>query len=119
VTFLAYSQVLENQFVRFDDHDYVTENSPVLGGFSAESFRWAFSTFHASNWHPLTWLSHMLDVRFFGVDPTWHHAINLLFHMLNTVLLFGVLIEMTGESWKSALVAALFALHPLHVESVA
>ena len=80
---------------------------------------WAFSTMTAGNWHPLTWLSHMLDCQIFGLQPGWHHLVNALLHGANTVLLFVVLRAMTGTAWRSALVAALFAVHPLHVESVA
>ncbi|MHC4658730.1 MAG: tetratricopeptide repeat protein [Planctomycetota bacterium] len=83
------------------------------------SITWAFTTDHASNWHPLTWLSHMLDCRLFGTEPGWHHLTNLLFHVMNTLLLFAVLNRMTRALWRSAFVAAAFALHPLHVESVA
>ena len=88
-------------------------------GFTWEGIRWAFTALAAANWHPLTWLSHMLDVSLFGLDPGFHHLVNLLFHLLNTALLFFVLKAMTGACWRSAFVAALFALHPLHVESVA
>ncbi len=119
MTALAYSQVLGHSFVRFDDDRYVTQNPVVLRGLAAESVGWAFSSFHVANWHPLTWLSHMLDVELFGLDPSGHHGVNLLFHALNTSLLFLALRRMTGRYWESAFVAALFAVHPLHVESVA
>ena len=84
-----------------------------------EAIRWAFTTGHAGNWHPLTWISHMLDIQLFGLNPQGHHLMNLFFHIANTLLLFFVLHRMTKALWQSAFVAALFALHPLHVESVA
>jgi Tfp pilus assembly protein PilF len=118
-TWAVHAPVLESDFVLFDDPQYVTENAPVLEGLTADGLTWAFTTGHASNWHPITWLSHMLDVDLFGVDPAGHHATNLLLHVLNALLLFGLLNSMTERLWPSALVAALFALHPLHVESVA
>jgi hypothetical protein len=106
-------------FVNYDDGMYVYENPQVRAGLTGRGIAWAFTTFHASNWHPLTWLSHMLDVEMFGLDAGWHHRVNVLFHALNAILLFLVLRGMTGEDWKSGFVAALFAVHPLHVESVA
>src|SRR5207249_5072393 len=102
-----------------DDPLYVTENPHVNQGLTWSGTIWAFSHSHATNWHPLTWLSHSLDVQLFGLRPGAHHLINLLFHAANTLLLFWVLKSMTGALWRSALVAALFAVHPLHVESVA
>jgi tetratricopeptide (TPR) repeat protein len=108
-----------NGFVDFDDPLYVTENPHVNGGITLESFVWAFTATHVSNWHPLTWLSHMLDCQLFRLNPLWHHLTSLLFHVTNTLLLFWVLKRMTGALWPSAFVAAVFALHPLHVESVA
>ncbi|MCK5172165.1 MAG: tetratricopeptide repeat protein [Planctomycetes bacterium] len=119
VTLLAYSQVVSNGFVSFDDISYISSNDNVTGGITAESAAWAFRTTRAGNWHPLTWLSHMLDCQLFGIDPGWHHLVNVLFHIANALLLFGVLKKMTGSLWPSALTAALFALHPLCVESVA
>jgi protein O-mannosyl-transferase len=107
------------EFFIFDDPDYVTKNQHVLKGITMEGIRWALTSGDASNWHPLTWLSHMLDVQLFGLKPGWHHLTNLLFHVANTLLLFFVLQRMTKAIWESAFVAALFALHPLHVESVA
>ena len=106
-------------FVNYDDGDYVTRNAHVLAGWTWEGVRWAFTTFHAANWHPLTWLSLMLDVQLFGVDPGAHHAISLAIHAAGAVVLFAALRQMTASRWASALVAALFAIHPLHVESVA
>jgi hypothetical protein len=115
----AYWSVDKCEFSSFDDYQYVSRNYHVISGFSRENLAWAFSTFRAGNWHPLTWLSHMLDCRLYGLKPAGHHLTNLLFHLLNTILLFLVLKKMTGSLWKSALVAALFGIHPLHVESVA
>jgi hypothetical protein len=106
-------------FVAFDDPRYVLDNPHVLAGLSWPGVRWAFSTTFAANWHPLTWLSLMLDVEVFGPDPGWMHRVNLLWHCADTVLLFLVLRAATGSTWRPALVAALFAVHPLHVESVA
>ena len=119
VTFAAFRSLLSSAFINFDDPLYVTENVHVQMGFSPGSIAWAFTTTEGANWHPQTWLSHMLDVQFFGLDPHRHHLTSLLFHMLNTVLLFLLFARMTGALWRSAFVAALFALHPLHVESVA
>ncbi len=119
VTAAVYWQVGGFEFVRWDDDKYITENPIVSHGLSPDGIRWAFSTFEQSNWHPLTWLSHMLDVQWFGLDAGRHHKVNLFFHILNTLILFIALQRMTGALWKSGFVAALFALHPLHVESVA
>lgn len=119
VTLLAYRQVASNEFVSFDDITYISGNDNVTGGITAESAAWAFRTTRASNWHPLTWLSHMLDCQLFGVSAGWHHLVNVLFHIANALLLFGILKKMTGSLWPSAFSAALFALHPLCVESVA
>ena len=116
---IAYGQVKNFDFVGYDDQEYVTENSHVQKGLTVESIIWAFTSFHSANWHPLTWLSHMLDCELYGLNPMGHHWTNLIFHMVNSVLLFIVLELMTGAIWRSAIVAALFALHPLHVESVA
>lgn len=119
VTLSVFWQEKDHEFINFDDKDYVTENLYVRVGVTLEGITWAFTTFHACNWHPLTWLSHMLDVQLFGLKPGWHHLMNLLFHIANTLLLFLVLHRMTKALWPSAFTAALFALHPLHVESVA
>ncbi len=118
-TFIAFWQVTPSDFISFDDPQYVTENRQVQDGLTIEGIQWAFTTGHASNWHPLTWISPMVDVELFGLQPGWHHLTNLLFHLANTILLFLLLHRMTKALWQSALVAALFALHPLHVESVA
>jgi hypothetical protein len=118
-TVIAYEQVRYNDFVSYDDGVYVKENPHVIGGITSESVRWAFTTSHARNWHPVTWLSHMLDCEIYGLNPSGHHLTSLLIHIANTLLLFWVLEKMTGTIWRSAFVAAAFALHPLHVESVA
>jgi regulator of sirC expression with transglutaminase-like and TPR domain len=119
VTLAVFWQLNRCDFINYDDNEYVSENPQVQNGITSETIRWAFTTHHSSNWHPVTWISHMLDVELFGLNPHRHHQINLLFHIANTLLLFFVLNRMTGAPWKSAFVAALFALHPLHVESVA
>jgi tetratricopeptide (TPR) repeat protein len=119
ITLVVYWPVGNCDFINYDDPVYVVNNPFVQGGITMESLRWAFSTTHAANWHPLTWLSHMIDCRIFGLDPRGHHFTNLGFHIINTLLLFLLLARATGAMWRSMLVAALFALHPLHVESVA
>jgi tetratricopeptide (TPR) repeat protein len=118
-TVIAYEQVRYNDFVGYDDYSYVTENPNVTEGITRESILWAFTTPYAYNWHPLTWLSHMLDCQLFGLNPARHHITSLFFHIANTLLLFWIFKRMTGTLWQSAFVAAAFALHPLHVESVA
>jgi Flp pilus assembly protein TadD len=115
----VYWQVEGHGFIGFDDNEYILDNPIVLRGLTLEGALSAFTTFHAANWHPLTWLSHMLDVELFGPSAGWHHRMNVLYHLLNTELLFLVLWRMTGGLWQSAFVAALFGVHPLHVESVA
>lgn len=105
-------------FINLDDEEYVVENPQVLNGLSLKGMIWAFTTKHSSNWHPLTWLSHMLDAELYGLNPRGHHLTNLFFHVANTLLLFWVFKRMTGMLWRSGFVALLFALHPLHVESV-
>lgn len=116
---ITFQQVKDFNFVGFDDELYITENSHTQAGLTIEGVAWAFTTFHAGNWHPLTWLSHMLDCELYGLNPMGHHWTNLLFHITNTLLLFFMFQKMTGSMWRGAFVAALFALHPLHVESVA
>lgn len=106
-------------FTRFDDDIYITHNNRVRDGLTFRGVIWAFTTGHASNWHPLTWLSHQADWELFGENPRGHHLENVLLHIANTLLLFLLLSRMTGFVWRSAFVAALFAIHPLHVESVA
>ena len=119
VTLSVYWLAALNGFVNYDDPDYVTSNPHVQGGLTWQNIVWAFTSGHASNWHPLTWLSHMLDWQLFGDKPAGHHLTSVLFHVANAVLVFLVLRQITGACWRSAFIAALFALHPLHVESVA
>ncbi len=116
---VSFRPALDNGFVRFDDTAYITQNPEVLRGLSWEGLRWAFSTTYEANWHPLTWLSHMLDVELYELAPRGHHLTSLLLHAGSTVLLFLLLRSMTGDLWRSAMVAALFGIHPLRVESVA
>ena len=118
-TLFVYWQKSTHDFIGYDDDKYVTENMHVKQGLSFENLIWAFQSTHASNWHPLTWLSHMLDVELYGMNPGAHHLTSLLFHVLNSLLLFIVFRRMTTNVWQSGIVALLFALHPLHVESVA
>lgn len=116
---VAYLPVRVCDFVNFDDGGYVYNNKHVKTGLSWENLRWAWTSFECANWHPLTWMSHQLDCRLFDLKPRYHHFTNLFWHIANTVGLYLVLRRMTGEDWRPALVAALFGLHPLHVESVA
>jgi tetratricopeptide (TPR) repeat protein len=118
-TALLFAHVAVHPFIYFDDNRYLTENPVVQAGLTWHGLGWAFTTLHASNWHPLTWLSHMLDVQLFGMNPGAHHLVNVAFHAANAALLFAVLARMTGARGRSAFVAVLFAVHPLHVESVA
>ncbi len=111
--------VVHCDFITLDDYDYFVANKHVQTGLAPDNIVWAFTTVFSSNWHPLTWISLMLDAQLFGAGPFGPHFVNLLFHIANTVLLFFLLRQLTAATWKSALVAALFALHPLHVESVA
>jgi cytochrome c-type biogenesis protein CcmH/NrfG len=115
----VYWQVVHFDFIRYDDQEYVTENKTVQQGWTRDGIIWAFAHPHAANWHPVTWLSHMLDCQIFGLKASGHHLTNVVLHLANTLLLFFLLRSMTGAVWRSAVVAALFALHPLHVESVA
>jgi tetratricopeptide (TPR) repeat protein len=116
---VTYLPSIGNEFVNYDDGVYVTANIHIQSGFSLETLRWAFGNYEVGNWHPLTWLSHMLDCQLFGLKSWGHHLTNVLFHALNTLLLFLAFRQMTGAPWRSFFVAALFGLHPLHVESVA
>lgn len=119
VTLAGYWRVSQFGFVDFDDQEYVKDNPHVQNGLSADNLRWAFTRVYACNWHPLTWISHMLDCQVFGLNASAQHLINLGLHIVNTLLLLMLLWQMTGATWRSALVAGLFALHPCHVESVA
>ena len=119
VTLVVYWPVTRYDFVNYDDPDYFSSNSHVQAGLTPGNMVWAFCTGYASNWHPLTWLSLMLDRELSGPGPAGPHFTNLLFHLANTVLVFLLLRRLTAANWRSAFVAALFALHPLHVESVA
>ncbi|MFN0008449.1 MAG: tetratricopeptide repeat protein [Planctomycetota bacterium] len=119
LTLVAYEPVRDAGFVNLDDRVYVTQNPIVLRGLSANGIAWALQPGYAANWHPLTWISHMLDVSLWGHEPGAHHLTNLALHAASVVLLFLLLLRMTGQIWKSSLAAAAFALHPVHVESVA
>jgi protein O-mannosyl-transferase len=118
-TFALYCPLLWHGFLNYDDPDYILNNSHVNGGLSWSGMVWAFKSGYAANWHPLTWISHMVDCQLFGLHPAGHHLVNVLFHTANTLLLFILLNYLTGAMWRSAFAAALFAWHPLHVESVA
>ena len=119
VTLLVYLPAARDGFVVYDDNTYVTENHAVQNGLTWDGIQWAFTTGHGSNWHPLTWLSHMTDCELFGLNAGAHHSVNVLFHAVNAVLLLLLLFRLTGALWPAAFIAALFAWHPLHVESVA
>ncbi len=119
VTLIVFLRAVEGGFVDYDDADYVTANAQVQAGLTWAGVRWAFTTGHASNWHPLTWLSHMLDAQLYGLTPAGHHLTSVAFHAVNAGLVFLVLWNLTGAAGRSLTAAALFALHPLRVESVA
>ena len=119
ITVAVYRGVLQNGFIDYDDTDYITVNMIVQQGLTMKGLLWSFSAFHAGNWHPITWLSHMADVELFSLNPMGHHAVSLLLHVANAVLLCFLLQQITGLVGRSLVVALLFALHPLHVESVA
>ena len=119
VVLVTFWPISSHDFLGFDDDYYITENPPVQEGLTGKAIKWAFTTMYEEFWFPLTWLSHMLDCQLFGLNAGMHHMTSLLFHTANSVLLFLVLGRMTGTLWRSAFVAALFALHPLHVEPVA
>lgn len=119
ITLAVFWPVIQNGFIGYDDFEYLVQNPHVATGLTWANIKWAFTAFYSSNWHPVTWISHMIDVQLFGAKTGWHHFISLLIHTTNTGLLFLLLNRMTGTIWRGALVAALFALHPLHVESVA
>jgi protein O-mannosyl-transferase len=119
VVLVFYNPVTQNQFVRYDDDGYITGNPEVRAGLTWETVKWSFTTYEQANWHPLTWLSHALDCELFGMNPAGPHYVNVLLHAANAVLLFLLLQSATGFRWRSLMVAALFALHPINVESVA
>ena len=119
ITWFVFGQTLRHDFVNFDDHVYVYENPQITQGLTADGLIDAFTHTHARNWHPLTTISHMLDCQLYGLQAGWHHFTNVLLHTVAVLLLFLVLNQMTGAFWQSAFVASLFAIHPLHVESVA
>ncbi len=116
---VAYNPVTQNGFLRYDDDRYVVDNPQVKAGLTWATVKWAFTTYELANWHPLTWLSHALDCELFGLKPAGHHYMNVLLHAVNAILLFLLLQSATGCSGRSLMVAALFALHPINVESVA
>jgi len=119
VTIFSFWHVVQYNFVNFDDPGFVTNNDHVKSGISLETIKWSFESTDKANWHPLTWISHALDCTLFGLDAGYHHATNLLLHLLSSVLLFLILNRMTKALWQSAFIALVFAVHPLHVESVA
>src|SRR4029453_14321068 len=116
---LVFGQTFRHDFVNYDDPRYVYENTNITSGLSISGIAWAFTHIHSQNWHPLTSISHMLDCQLYGLNAGWHHFTNVLLHTLAAILLFFALQQMTGAVWRSAFVAALFAIHPLRVESVA
>ncbi len=119
VTLLLYSPVRHQPFANIDDSGYAYDNPHIRTGWNAQFVRWAFTTYECDNWHPLTWFSHSLDYTLFGLYPAGHHETNLVLHVLDAALLFWVLKRATGYTWRSYMVAAMFALHPINVESVA
>src|SRR6266852_9914278 len=119
VVLMFYSPATHNGFINYDDDGYITANPHVRAGLTWATVKWAFTTYDQGNWHPLTWLSHALDCELFGLNPAGPHGMNVLLHGANAVLLFLLLLSATGFRWRSLMVAALFALHPMNVESVA
>lgn len=119
LTVAVYWQIQGHDFIILDDPSYIYNNNHVTKGLNIESVEWAFTQSHVANWHPITWISHILDYEFYELEPGGHHRTNLIFHTANAILLFLVLMRMTGGFWQSVVVATLFAIHPLHVESVA
>jgi tetratricopeptide (TPR) repeat protein len=119
ITWLVFGETLRHPFINLDDPEYVFENPKIITGLTSSSALWAFTHPHGGNWHPLTSISHMLDCQFFGLQAGWHHFTNVLLHTVAVILLFLVFREMTGALWRSAFIAAVFAIHPLRVESVA
>ncbi|RJP75752.1 MAG: tetratricopeptide repeat protein [Desulfobacteraceae bacterium] len=122
LTFLIFSiyyQTITYDFISYDDEMYITSNPHVLSGLNMKNMAWAFTTSWASNWHPVTWISHMADVQVFGMNSGAHHFVNMMFHIMNSLLIFFLFRKMTSDYWQSCFIAVLFAVHPLHVESVA
>ena len=119
LTWIVFGQTLRHDFVNYDDPRYVYQNTKITSGLNIGSITWAFTHIHAENWHPLTTITHMLDCQLYGLKAGWHHFSNVLLHVIASILLFFALQRMTGALWRSAFVAAVFAIHPLHVESVA
>lgn len=119
LTLAFYNPIVHNGFVNYDDNGYITENAHVRAGLTWDTVKWAFTSFDDSNWHPVTWLSHALDYQLFKLNPAGHHYVSVLLHAGNAILLFLLLASATGFAWPSFMVAALFALHPVNVESVA
>ncbi len=118
ITFVLFWPVRQHDFINYDDPDYVTANAMVQAGITAEGIKWAFTSIHAYNWHPVTWMSHMTDVQFFGMNPGAHHLVSVGFHIANVLLLLLLFRRVAPAMWPAAIVAAIFAWHPLHVESV-
>src|SRR5213075_2735752 len=119
LTWIVFGQTLWHDFINYDDPRYVYENTKITSGLSVSGIAWAFTHIHSMNWHPLTTISHMLDCQLYALRPGWHHFTNVLLHTIAVLLLFLALQQMTGAFWQSAFVAAVFAIHPLRVESVA
>lgn len=119
ITLAVYIQVGNHQFLNYDDKAFITDNPHVVNGITGENTIWAFTSVYTANWHPITWLSHMADVQIYGMNPRGHHITNVAIHTTSALLLFLLFLRLTGALWQSLFVAALFALHPLHVESVA
>ncbi|KPA11907.1 Tetratricopeptide TPR_2 repeat protein [Candidatus Magnetomorum sp. HK-1] len=116
---IPYQQLMSHNFIPYDDDVYIFQNQHVYTGLSIDNVIWAFCRVHSGNWHPLTWISHMTDCSLFGLNPGAHHFVNLLFHIMNTLMIFLIFNRITQKIWHSFFIAALFAIHPLHVESVA
>src|SRR6266550_6295400 len=119
LTWVVFGQTLRHDFINYDDPRYVYENTKITSGLNIAGIAWAFTHIHSENWHPLTTITHMLDCQLYGLKASGHHFTNVLLHTIAVLLLFVVLLQMTGALWRSAFVAAVFAVHPLHVESVA
>lgn len=121
LTFIVYLPVVYHGFIIYDDPDYITLNPYVLKGLTADGIKWAFTQLHGEKtyWHPLTWLSLMLDCQLFGPKPGIHHLINVFYHIINSFLVFALILKLTGSLGKSAMISVLFALHPVQVETVA